>query len=106
MIYELREYQAAEGKIEKLHARFREDTMDLFKRHGVDVLGFWSRKDDPSILVYLCRFEDEEQKRAAWESFGSDPDWIRVKTESETDGPLTARMSSYLLEPVSYFENK
>ncbi|WP_421617233.1 NIPSNAP family protein [Brevibacillus sp. TJ4] len=106
MIYELREYHAAEGKTEALHARFRDETMDLFLRHGISVLGFWTRKDDPSILVYLCRFDSEEQKQAAWAAFAADPDWIRVKKQSESAGPLTTKMVSHVLEPVSYFENK
>ena len=106
MIFELREYHAAEGKTEALHARFRDHTLELFERHGIEVAGFWSRKDDPSILVYVCRFESEEKRKAAWEAFGTDPDWIRVKKESESSGPLTTKMVSHTLEPVSYFPNK
>lgn len=104
MIYELREYKAAEGKLEALHARFRDETLALFQKHGIEVVGFWSKKEDPSVLLYVCRFADEEQQKAAWAAFAADPDWKRVKAESEADGPLTTRMSSVILEPIPYFQ--
>ncbi|MBK8313858.1 MAG: NIPSNAP family protein [Acidobacteria bacterium] len=39
--FEIRTYIAAPGKLEELHARFRNHTMKLFKKHGMEVVGFW-----------------------------------------------------------------
>jgi hypothetical protein len=103
MIYEIREYHAVEGKKTQLDDRFKNHTLDLFLRHNINVVGFWQKKEDPSILVYLCKFEDENQQKTAWKAFGADPDWQRIKTESEAEGPLTTQMNSTLLEPVPYF---
>ncbi len=43
--YEIRTYIAAPGKLEELHARFRNHTMKFFKKHGIAVVGFWGPTD-------------------------------------------------------------
>ena len=45
-VYELRTYYAAPGKMEALHARFRDHTLKLFEKHGMKVEGFWKPLDD------------------------------------------------------------
>ena len=40
-VYEMRTYYAAPGKLEALHARFRNHTIEIFKKHGMGVLAFW-----------------------------------------------------------------
>ena len=42
MIYELRTYWAAPGKVDALHQRFREHTCQLFVKHGMTMVAFWS----------------------------------------------------------------
>src|SRR6266700_2904057 len=39
--FEMRTYTAAEGKLEALHARFRDHTNALFLKHGMTVIGYW-----------------------------------------------------------------
>ena len=41
-IFELREYKANPGKLDALNARFRDHTCKLFKKHGVEIVGFWT----------------------------------------------------------------
>jgi hypothetical protein len=43
--FELRTYYATPGKLEELHARFRNHTLKLFKKHGMEVVGFWGPTD-------------------------------------------------------------
>ena len=43
--FELRTYYAAPGKFEALHARFRDHTCALFKKHGMEIVGFWIPTD-------------------------------------------------------------
>lgn len=103
MIYELREYLAYDHTLEALHDRFRTTTLPLFAKHGLDVVGFWNDETDPTRLIYLLRFADEDAKARAWSGFQSDPEWKAAKAESETDGPITASMSSRVLAPVDYW---
>jgi hypothetical protein len=41
-VYELRVYHAHPGKLEALHARFRDHTCKLFQKHGIEMIGFWT----------------------------------------------------------------
>ena len=102
MLYELRTYNAAPGRIDALNARFRDHTVDLFGRHGIGGAGFWINKADPNQLIYICVFENEERMKAAWEGFRNDPDWQRAKAESERDGPLVDSIESVVMDPTDY----
>jgi hypothetical protein len=98
-IYELRTYDIHPGKLNGIKARFRDHTMALFKTHGIEVTGFWERHDVEQ-LVYVCKFENEDQMKQAWNGFRSDPDWIKAKEESERDGLLVSGVTSVVLHPT------
>src|SRR5471032_2806889 len=40
-IFELRTYTCNEGKLEALKTRFRDHTIEIFKRHGMESIGYW-----------------------------------------------------------------
>lgn len=105
MIYELREYVAAPGAADRLHRRFAESTLDLFRRHGLEPAGFWHDRDDRGRIVYLLRFEDDEQRRSAWAAFQDDEEWKRVKRASEADGPVVAEQTSRVLVAPDYVDD-
>src|SRR6266568_4351653 len=46
--FELRTYNAAPGKLDELHARFRDHTMKLFEKHGMSNLGYWVPSGHPT----------------------------------------------------------
>lgn len=105
MIYELRTYWAAPGKIEDLHNRFRNVTMNVFKRHNMQVVGFWTPSPataESGDLVYLMAFEDAAAKDKAWDAFRVDPDWVAGKAASEVNGTLVSKLTSILLETTDY----
>ena len=104
MIYEYRVYEAAQGKLPELNARFRNHTLKLFEKHGIKNVGYWTNAvgDYNDRLIYIVAFEDVAQRDRAWASFGQDPEWQRVVAESEADGPLTARIFNTLLAPTDY----
>ena len=104
--YELRTYTAAPGKLEELHARFRNHTMRLFKKHGMEVVGFWGptdkEKGSENTLVYVLVFPSREARNAAWRAFGSDPEWQNARKESEKNGSLTAKVDSVIMMATDY----
>jgi hypothetical protein len=106
MIYELREYAATPGSVEALHARFADHTLGLFEKHGMEVVGFWTDQADANRLLYLLRFADEEAQCSAWAGFKADPDWKRIKAESEADGPIVAEMTSRTLGSTPYWSHE
>lgn len=96
MTYELRTYTAADGKMQDLLDRFRNHTINLFERHGMDNLGYWHPVGRPDQLVYLLRHNDDPTK--TWAEFKEDPDWAAAKLASEAGGPIVADMSSVYLK--------
>ena len=104
MIYELRTYEAAPGKMPELHARFRDHTLRLFERHGLDVVGFWTHAHGgwSDRLVYLMRFADLAERDRRWAAFQADEEWRRVRAESQREGALTTRIRSDILAPTDY----
>ncbi|MCW2943427.1 MAG: family containing protein [Actinoallomurus sp.] len=106
MIYELREYVAVPGQAAAVHARFADQTLGLFARHGIDVVGFWSDQEDSDRIVYLLSFADTAAQRSAWAGFQNDPDWQRVKAESEADGKIVAEIHSRTLDRTPYWPHE
>ena len=46
-VFEMRTYYASPGKLEALHARFRDHTTKLFEKHGMTNVGYWVPIDRP-----------------------------------------------------------
>jgi hypothetical protein len=103
VIYEWRIYEAVPGKMGALNNRFASLTLELFKKHGLNVIGFWQAVIGTSnVLYYMLAFDDLESREKAWNAFRSDPDWIQGRAESEREGPLVAKVTSSILRPTSY----
>lgn len=104
--FELRTYYAAPGKLEELHARFRNHTMKLFKKHGMEVVGFWGPTDkdkgSENTLVYVLAFPSREAREKAWQQFRTDPEWQAVAKESEKNGKLTEKIDSVIMNATDY----
>jgi hypothetical protein len=106
MLYEYRRYTAAPGRMPDVHARFAGTVLELFTRHGIDPVGFWQ----PVVgapgteLHYLLRWADADAQERGWSAFLADPDWQRVRRESERDGPLLSRIDNQLWRPTSWSE--
>lgn len=81
--FELRTYTVKEGSgnIDVLHARFREHTNALFKKHGMTIVGFWQPVAKPDQLIYILAYKDAAARDAAWAAFQADPDWQKVRAQ-------------------------
>src|SRR5258708_35816918 len=101
-VFELRTYTAKPGKIDELHARFRDHTLKLFERHHMTVIGFWKPTDAEQAkqkLVYLLGFVSQEAAVKSWKDFQADPEWNAVKESSEKSGALVEKIDSVYLSP-------
>ncbi len=107
-VYEMRTYYAAPDKLEALHARFRNHTIEIFKKHGMGIVAFWVPVDQATgaatgnTLVYILSYPSLDARKQAWDEFGKDPEWIAVKTESEKEGKLVDKVDSLFLAPTDY----
>lgn len=106
MIYEFKTYRAAPGAIGALIKRFKEKTMPIFSRLGIEVTQCWTSPAEPDTFFYVVRFESEQASKAAWAAFASDPEWKEAKAASETNGPLLASQSTIYLQPTDFSPGK
>ena len=105
MIYELRTYWAAPGKADALHQRFREHTCQLFVKHGMTMVAFWTPVGGRELhgdLVYLMAYASQVARDAAWDAFRTDPEWQQAKAASEIHGVLAERVDSVMLNATDY----
>src|SRR5262245_59644233 len=105
-VFELRTYTASPGKLDALNARFRDHTLALFKKHGMEVVGFWEPLDKEAgageKLVYILAHASRAAAEASWKEFRADPAWVKAKSDSEKDGPLTTKIESVFLAGTDY----
>jgi hypothetical protein len=103
VLYELRVYHAAPGKLPALDRRFADHALRLFERHGIRSVGYWTSAEPAGeALTYMLAWADPDERRRLWEAFAADPEWVAAKAESERDGPLVERAEISLLTPTAY----
>jgi hypothetical protein len=103
--FELRIYTTYPGKLEALHKRFREHTNRIFKKHGMQLVGYWTPTEGEEAnhtLVYMLAFPSKEAREKAWAAFRKDPEWQKVYQESRKDGPIVKKVQNKFLTPTDY----
>ncbi|MEM6280166.1 MAG: NIPSNAP family protein [Verrucomicrobiota bacterium] len=101
--FELRTYVANEGKLDDLHARFRDHTVSLFEKHGMTNLIYWTPvENSENLLIYLLGYPDREARDASWKAFRNDADWKKAYESSTVDGKLVAKVDSVFLNLTDY----
>lgn len=104
-VFEMRKYYALPGRLDALNARFRDHTMALFEKHGMENIGYWVPTEGPEagkVLVYLLAYPSLEAKDAAWKGFVNDPEWKKARDASEMDGKIVERVESTILKATDY----
>jgi NIPSNAP len=104
-VFEVRTYTAEPGKLEALHARFRDHTVQIFNKHGMTSVGYFAPSDEPlskNTLIYILEFPSREAAKKSWDEFRNDPEWQKVQKESEANGKLVTKVDSVFTEPTDY----
>lgn len=105
-LFSLRTYYTHPGKLEALHARFRDHTLDIFENNGMTNVGYFNL--DPSeagadaTLMYFITFPDTAARRSSWEAFGQDPAWKQAYEASTREGPLVDSITAQLLVATDF----
>ena len=103
MIHEYRAYDIMPGRMPDIQKRFAEVTMKLFKKHGIEVVGFWDTVvGESNELVYICAFDDLAHRTKAWAAFQADPEWQAARKASEANGPLLERVVNKIWKPTPF----
>ena len=108
-IYELRTYISTDGKLDNLLARFRNHTIKLFEKHGMQNVGYWVAADEPAsknTLIYVLSHKNRDAAKASWDAFRKDPDWVKAKGESEANGAIVDKVTSVFMNPADFSKLK
>ncbi|MHB0870175.1 MAG: NIPSNAP family protein [Chloroflexota bacterium] len=98
MLYELRVYEIAPGRMPAIVNRFANITLEFFKKHGVKPVLFLEPVLGVSNqLTYLLQWESLAERESCWDAFQSDPGWIAARAETEKDGAIVLRFTNTLL---------
>lgn len=104
-VFELRTYTATEGNLENLHNRFRDHTVRIFRKHGMEIVGFW-RPTDPELaedtLIYVLEHQSQAAADASWAAFGQDPEWQSVSEASNANGSILAGVQRQYMIATDY----
>ena len=104
MLYELRTYSAMPGRLPDLNKRFAEITLGFFKKHGIQVVGFWTNEIGGASdqLLYILAYESLADREKKWAAFMSDSERLAQFAETEKNGPLVRRLTAQILRPTAY----
>src|ERR1700754_2376413 len=104
MIYELRIYNCIPGRLPALLKRFESTTLEIWKRHGIRQVGFWTTLvgESNQNLTYMLAWDSLADRETKWNAFQSDPDWISARAKSEEDGQIVGNIVSQLLVPTAF----
>ena len=104
-VYELRTYTCYDGKLEALKARFRDHTIAIFKRHGMESIGYWVPQDpekSKNTLIYILAHPSLAAAQKNWDAFRADPEWVKAKADSEVAGPIVQKTESVYMTPTAF----
>jgi hypothetical protein len=104
MIYELRTYYCAPGRLPALNKRFETITLKFWEKYGIRQVGFWTALIGPSnqTLTYMLQWESLAEREIKWNAFASDPEWLAKRDETEAQAIIVERIENQILAPTSY----
>lgn len=107
-IYELRTYTCEPGRLEALKTRFRDHTIRIFNKHGMESIGYWVPQDERSgnTLIYILAHPSREAADKNWKAFQDDPEWKKVAAESEKDGKIVQKVDRVWMDPTEFSKLK
>jgi hypothetical protein len=102
-VFELRTYTVADGKLDALHKRFRDETVTkFFPKHGMANVWYGRPMDAPASqnsMTYMIAFPSRDAAKKSWDSFRADPEWAKVAAAS---GVGQVKIDSVYFEPTDY----
>lgn len=102
-VFEMRTYFANKGKLDALQARFRDHTVELFKKHDITNVGYWvPEENDDNTLIYILAYPNQEARETSWKAFLADSDWKAAYKASTADGKLVGKIESVFMKATDY----
>ncbi len=86
------------GGINELHQRFREKEVEIFVKHGAEILGAWQHLGNPDTLVWMLAYRDRAHREQVWAAFNKDPEWDALRKKYFV--PLSA--NTFMMSATDY----
>jgi hypothetical protein len=102
-VYESHNERSAAKKIEM----FEKGELGIFRRVGLTPVFFASALVGAIMpnLTYMLVFLDEDARKAAWDKFRVDSEWLKIKAIPEyADKEIVSRITNRILTPTAYSE--
>ena len=99
-LFEIRQYHSPTWRqLGLLHERFSGPEIRIFHRVGVHPILYSQTVLGPNMpnLTYVIPFDDLAAREKAWDAFGADPEWLKVRRESIERGGQIASVNSISL---------
>jgi hypothetical protein len=100
-VYESHNERAGAKKIEM----FNKGELSIFRRVGLTPVFFAETILGSTMpnLTYMLVFPDEAGRKAAWDRFRQDPEWLKLRAVPEyADKEIVSRITNRILTPASY----
>ena len=103
-VYELRVYTVHPGKMPDMLARFKNHTRAIFERHGMENVGYWVLVEpkDNDKLYYILKHKSRAAATDSWKAFSADPEWNKVRTESEAKGAIVKGVEATFMAATEF----
>ena len=102
MIYELRTYDIAPGRMKPAVDRIVDHAAEYLKKHGIRPVAYWEPVIGTSPqLIYMLEWDNLADRERKWDAYVSDPGWTAARVESERDGPIVVRTTNLIVREVA-----
>lgn len=105
-IFELRVYHSPSwSQLRALHERFAGPETKIFARVGVHPIFYSTTVAGANMpnLTYLIPFDNLAAREKAWDAFGADPEWIKVRKESiDKYGQISSVIQISIFKAAAY----
>ena len=88
------------GGINELHQRFREKEVELFEKHGAEIIAVWQDLDEPRRLIWMLAYRDREHREEVWAGFSADPEWNELREKYFV--PLESPRGIFMMSAADY----
>jgi hypothetical protein len=69
-------------------------------------VGYWVSEDSPNTLIYVLKHPSRAEADKNWAAFQADPEWVKVRTESEKDGRLATKVERVWMKATDFSKLK
>jgi hypothetical protein len=108
-LFEMRTYYCLPDKYPNIVARFRDHTLKLFKNHGMQNIMYFEtieKEGTQPTLLYFITHKSAEAAKTSWDEFRKDPNWVKVRDESEKTGKIVEKVESVYMIATDFSKIK